>query len=256
MLLLCLAVSTGCATTGSGSALPMARSHKEPDLVLVRHRVGPGQTLYRIARTYGITVEELMAANGIDDPRTLKLGQELSVPGATEVLPVVPPGAQEASEEAVLEGKPAPRREVSKVKLSDPKRLVEAKSAGELLDWPVRGLLYARFGKKGKEPHDGIDLASPAGTPVKTAAPGTVLYAGEQQGYGLIAIVQHADDLITLYAHNRDLRVKTGQKVREGQVIATVGESGKTSGPHVHFEVRKGGLPVDPLRYLGPVPPQ
>jgi murein DD-endopeptidase MepM/ murein hydrolase activator NlpD len=129
-----------------------------------------------------------------------------------------------------------------------------AKSAGDLLDWPVRGLLYARFGKKGKEPHDGVDLAAPLGTPIKTAASGTVLYAGEQQGYGLIAIVQHDDDLITLYAHNRDLRVKTGQKVRKEQVIATVGESGKTSGPHLHFEVRKGGVPVDPLLYLGAVP--
>jgi murein DD-endopeptidase MepM/ murein hydrolase activator NlpD len=73
---------------------------------------------------------------------------------------------------------------------------------------------------------------------VKTAAPGTTLYAGEQKGYGLIVIVEHADGLVTLYAHNRDVRVKTGQKVREGQVVATVGDSGKTSGPHLHFEVR------------------
>jgi murein DD-endopeptidase MepM/ murein hydrolase activator NlpD len=115
-------------------------------------------------------------------------------------------------------------------------------------------VLYARFGRKGKEPHDGIDLAAPAGTPVKTAAPGTVLFAGDQKGYGLIVIVEHPSGLITLYAHNRDLRVKTGQKVREGQVVATVGDSGRTSGPHLHFEVRKNGVPVDPLDHLGPVP--
>jgi murein DD-endopeptidase MepM/ murein hydrolase activator NlpD len=90
---------------------------------------------------------------------------------------------------------------------------------------------------------------------VKVAAPGQVLFAGDQKGYGLIVIVEHANGLITLYAHNRDLRVKTGQKVREGQVVATVGDSGRTSGPHLHFEVRKDGVPVDPLEYLGPVPP-
>jgi lipoprotein NlpD len=118
------------------------------------------------------------------------------------------------------------------------------------LSWPLHGVLYARFGKKGKEPHDGIDLAAPAGTSVKTAAPGKVLFAGEQKGYGNLAIVEHEGGMVTLYAHNRDLRVKAGQRVREGQVIATVGESGKTSGPHLHFEVRKGGVPVDPLQLL------
>ena len=122
------------------------------------------------------------------------------------------------------------------------------------LQWPLRGVLYARFGRKGKSPHDGIDLAAPAGTPVRTAGEGAVLFAGPQQGYGLLVIVEHAHGLVTVYAHNRDLRVKTGQTVREGQVIATVGESGKTSGPHLHFEVRQDGAPVDPLDFLGPPP--
>jgi murein DD-endopeptidase MepM/ murein hydrolase activator NlpD len=122
------------------------------------------------------------------------------------------------------------------------------------LQWPLRGVLYARFGKKGREPHDGIDLAAPAGTPVKTAGEGVVLFAGPQSGYGLIVVVGHERGLVTVYAHSRDLRVRTGQSVRPGQVIATVGESGKTSGPHLHFEVRVDGEPVDPVRFLGPVP--
>lgn len=240
---------SGCVSTPKRTAdVRLSAAHQEMDLVLVRHTVEPGQTLYRIARTYGLPVEELMAANAIDHPRSLKVGQQLSVPGATAVLKVVPPGADEAREEQTLiSGKTAPPLVVSRVKLSDPKRVGS-------LEWPVRGLLYARFGKKGKEPHDGIDLAAPLGTPVKAAAPGTVLYAGEQQGYGLIVIVEHDEDAITLYAHNKDLRVKTGQKIRASQVIATVGESGKTSGPHLHFEVRKKGIPVDPLLHLGPVP--
>jgi len=122
------------------------------------------------------------------------------------------------------------------------------------LEWPLRGVLYARFGRKGKTPHDGIDLSAPAGTPVKTAGEGTVLFAGPQQGYGLLVIVEHPHGLVSVYAHNRDLRVRTGQALREGQVIATVGESGKTSGPHLHFEVRRDGEPVDPLPLLGPPP--
>jgi len=122
------------------------------------------------------------------------------------------------------------------------------------LQWPLRGVLYARFGRKGKSPHDGIDLAAPAGTPVRTAAEGSVLFAGPQQGYGLLVIIEHLHGLVTVYAHNRDLRVRTGQPVRDGQVIATVGESGKTSGPHLHFEVRQDGAPVDPLDLLGPPP--
>ncbi len=132
--------------------------------------------------------------------------------------------------------------------------LASLKRGSGQLRWPLRGVLYARFGRKGKSAHDGIDLAAPAGTPVRTAAEGSVLFAGPQQGYGLLVIIEHAHGLVTVYAHNRDLRVRTGQPVREGQVIATVGESGKTSGPHLHFEVRQDGAPVDPLDFLGPPP--
>jgi lipoprotein NlpD len=131
---------------------------------------------------------------------------------------------------------------------------VRASGRAAPLQWPLRGVLYARFGRKGKEPHEGIDLAAPVGTPVRTAGEGTVLFAGPQQGYGLLVIIEHVHGLVTVYAHNRDVRVRTGQTVRDSQVIATVGESGKTSGPHLHFEVRQEGEPVDPLRFLGPPP--
>ena len=219
--------------------------HPEPELISVRHKVAPGETMYRIAKNYGITVEELSAANGISDPRTLALGQELLIPGFDTPTPGNKPSTSGASPRppvvVTAPGRAAPR----------PRPVPETKGT---LDWPLRGVLYARFGKKGREPHDGIDLAVPAGTPVKTGQEGEVLYAGEQRGYGLIVIIRHSERLITLYAHNRDLRVRTGQKVRRGQVIATVGESGKTSGPQLHFEVRVDGKPVDPLDYLGPLP--
>lgn len=281
-VLLALFATTGC-TGVQGAARPtpapssepplvelgeLREPHPEPELVSVRHTVAPGETLYRISRTYGITVEELSEANGISDPRTLVVGQELIIPGferpvrvATESSPAPapdkgrpgPPGSKPPAS-----GSPArPPVVVTAPSRPTPRPSAPSRPVPEtkgMLDWPLRGVLYARFGKKGREPHDGIDLAAPAGTPVKTAQEGSVLYAGEQRGYGLIVIIQHSEHLITLYAHNRDLRVRTGQKVRRGQVIATVGESGKTSGPQLHLEVRVGGKPVDPLDYLGPLP--
>jgi murein DD-endopeptidase MepM/ murein hydrolase activator NlpD len=261
LALLTLLGTTGCAVAPKTVTRPLVASatvseeappplelgelrepHPEPELISVRHKVAPGETMYRIAKNYGITVEELSAANGIEDPRTLALGQELVIPGFDKP----PPSGTSTRPPMVVTGpaRPAPRPAPSRP-------IPETKGT---LDWPLRGVLYARFGKKGREPHDGIDLAVPAGTPVKTGQEGEVLYAGEQRGYGLIVIIRHSERLITLYAHNRDLRVRTGQKVRRGQVIATVGESGKTSGPQLHFEVRVDGKPVDPLDYLGPLP--
>jgi murein DD-endopeptidase MepM/ murein hydrolase activator NlpD len=242
--------AAGCVTTRPAERVGrLDETHREPDLVMVTHKVERGQTLYRIAKAYGLSVEELMDANHLGDPRELKAGETLIIPGAKEQRPV--PGFDAPEPEPPA--RPATTATTAPEK-KQPKVVPVGKGSGQL-QWPLRGVLYARFGKKGKELHDGIDLAAPAGLPVKTAAPGTVLFAGEQKGYGLIVIIEHEGGLITLYAHNRDLRVKTGQKVREGQVVATVGDSGRTSGPHLHFEVRKDGMPVDPLEYLGPVPP-
>jgi lipoprotein NlpD len=236
----------GCVapTAALKRAGPLQAPHVEPELVSVRHKVTAGETLYRIAKTYGLSVEALMAANGIDDGSKLAVGQELVVPGVGSTRPVATFDAPE----------PTPPSRAVAAQPKGPMAPVKVGRRDGALSWPLRGVLYARFGRKGNEAHDGIDLAAPAGTPVKTAAPGTVLFAGEQKGYGLIVIVEHAAQLVTLYAHNRDVRVKGGQAVREGQVIATVGDSGKTSGPHLHFEVRREGVPVDPLEHLGPVP--
>lgn len=241
----------GCVTappkpTAPAKPVSLDEAHQEPELISVRHTVEKGQTLYRIAKAYGLTVDELMAVNGLDDAQSLQVGTELLIPGspAKKLVPEV-----DSPEPVAPSREPAPLAKKGPVKVGRP---------DGALQWPLRGVLYARFGRKGKEAHDGIDLAAPAGTPVKTAAPGKVLFAGDQRGYGLIVIVEHpgADGLVTLYAHNRDVRVRDGQTVREGQVIATVGDSGQTSGPHLHFEVRRDGKPVDPLEHLGPVPPR
>ncbi|MBX7115044.1 MAG: LysM peptidoglycan-binding domain-containing M23 family metallopeptidase [Myxococcaceae bacterium] len=237
-LLLFVLSAAGCVTASPRPVVKLEDTHQEPDLLTVRHTVAKGDTLFRIARAYGLKVEELMSANGIENPSELQPGQQLWVPGAAKAVTLP---AQDTPD---IEPKPPSKGPQGPVQVGHPKGT---------LQWPLRGVLYARHGRKGKEPHDGIDLAAPKGTVVKTAAPGTVLYAGEQKAYGLIVIVEHPGGLVTLYAHNHELKVKSGQKVREGQVIATVGESGRTSGPHLHFEVRKDGVPVDPLEHLGPL---
>ncbi len=111
-------------------------------------------------------------------------------------------------------------------------------------------MLYGRYGVREGRRHDGIDLAAPEGTAVVAAAAGTVIYAGEQAAYGRILILRHEGGLVTLYAHNSRLLVKEGEKVARGEPIARVGETGRTTGPHLHFEVRDGTRPKNPLLYL------
>ncbi len=125
-------------------------------------------------------------------------------------------------------------------------------SSGTEFRWPVRGRIIAGFGTKPNgEKNDGINLAVPEGTAVKAAEAGTVIYAGnELEGYGNLILVRHADGWVSAYANNKDLAVKRGDKVRRGETIAHAGMSGSVSSPQVHFELRKGAKPVNPLDYL------
>ena len=200
-------------------------------------------------RPSGVSGVEGSRATGSEEPSAPQ--RSITLDDAAAPARSAPPAGRDGRAPGRIESSvlgALPPAQVGKVPVAAVRR-----GAGQL-QWPLRGVLYARFGRKGKSPHDGIDLAAPAGTPVRTAGEGSVLFAGPQQGYGLLVIIEHAHGLVTVYAHNRDLRVRTGQQVREGQVIATVGESGKTSGPHLHFEVRQDGAPVDPLDLLGPPP--
>jgi len=100
--------------------------------------------------------------------------------------------------------------------------------------------------------HDGVDIAAPAGTPVHAAADGRVIYAGRFRGYGNVVIVQHANHYATVYGHNSVNEVHKGQKVFRGQVISKVGTTGRTTGPNLHFEVRRDNVASNPLNYLPP----
>jgi murein DD-endopeptidase MepM/ murein hydrolase activator NlpD len=127
-----------------------------------------------------------------------------------------------------------------------------ASSDGTSFRWPVRGRIISGFGAKPNgEKNDGINLAVPEGTSVKAAEAGTVIYAGnELEGYGNLVLVRHADDWVSAYAHNSEIKVKRGDAVRRGQTVATAGMSGSVNSPQVHFELRKKAKPVNPLDYL------
>lgn len=118
--------------------------------------------------------------------------------------------------------------------------------------WPVRGRIISDFGAKpGGARNDGVNLAVPEGTPVKAADAGTVIYSGnELKGFGNLVLLRHADGWVSAYAHNSKLNVKRGDSVARGEAIANAGASGSVSQPQVHFELRQGNKPVDPLRYL------
>jgi murein DD-endopeptidase MepM/ murein hydrolase activator NlpD len=118
--------------------------------------------------------------------------------------------------------------------------------------WPLSDVkVTSNFGHRSEGFHEGIDLRAPTGTPVFAAESGKVLYADRRiRGYGRMVVIQHPGRVATVYAHNSKVLVRKGQKVVKGQKIAFSGESGQTRGPHLHFEVRYGASPVDPVTVL------
>jgi len=128
----------------------------------------------------------------------------------------------------------------------------EATGALPTFRWPVRGKVITSYGAKtnGKS-NDGINLAVPEGTPVKAAEDGVVAYSGnELKGYGNLVLVRHSNGYVTAYAHASELLVKRGETIKRGQIIAKSGQSGEVGSPQLHFEIRKGSSPVDPLQFL------
>jgi murein DD-endopeptidase MepM/ murein hydrolase activator NlpD len=124
----------------------------------------------------------------------------------------------------------------------------QASAAGFI--WPVHGVLTSGFGWRWGRMHEGIDLAVGVGTPVVAAVAGTVIVAGWLGGYGNLVVIDHGNGVSTAYGHNTSVTVGVGQSVAQGQLIAYSGNTGHSTGPHVHFEVRINGAPVDPLGYL------
>jgi murein DD-endopeptidase MepM/ murein hydrolase activator NlpD len=118
------------------------------------------------------------------------------------------------------------------------------------LIWPVHGPITSPFGPRWGGFHPGIDIGVPTGTPIEAAAAGTVIWCGWESGYGNLVVLDHHNGIATAYAHQSRIAVSCNQDVAQGQVIGYVGCTGFCTGPHLHFEVRVNGTPVDPLGYL------
>lgn len=241
---------------GPSAAAPAPEDpHLEPDLLGAVHVVKRGETLYRIARTYGISPRDLMEVNDLSDPRQLQPGAELFIPGARRALdvPGLAPGGP-AAPEPDEEDEVATATPGRPPAVPAPPTSTGTATAGAggrpALRWPVKGVLYSRYGMRQGQRHDGIDVAAPEGSPVSAAADGQVVYAGAQPGYGQVVILRHPGGLLTLYAHMSKVLVADGARVKAGDAIARVGQSGRTTGPHLHFEVREGTRPRNPLLYL------
>lgn len=118
--------------------------------------------------------------------------------------------------------------------------------------WPLEaGVVSSEFGTRWNKPHHGIDVAADMGEPVYAVAEGEVIYSGDNiRGYGNAVILQHDQNTTTLYGHNRANRSRQGQKVKQGEVIAYLGSTGRSTGPHIHFEIRQGGKPLNPRSKL------
>ncbi|MCC6807625.1 MAG: peptidoglycan DD-metalloendopeptidase family protein [Deltaproteobacteria bacterium] len=199
------------------------------------HTVQAGETAFRIAKAYGVALDDLLGQNDLSDPKKLRTGDVLFIAGATAVVAIAPAPPPKA-------GEPAPDEAAE--------RAAVLAQIGKL-EWPVDGIVTTRFGVRGSRKHDGIDISAPEGTRVAAAGTGVVLYAGDgQRGYGNLIIIKHEQNLVTVYAHNKENFVKEGDRVARGQVIAHVGQTGRAEGPHLHFEVRQTGRAKNPLFYL------
>ena len=210
------AVALILVTSGCSVLLPPTSAH--PDRI---YTVSKGDTLDAIARRADVSVGELVAANGIKNAAAIRVGQIIKIPS---VGPLSYDGRLRTA---------AGDASGKMVSISHVRGYVGA------MAFPVRGAQFtSSFGWRGQRFHEGADFGAPEGTPIYAAHDGTVVFAKDSHGrYGKIVVVQ-GDGLITVYGHNSKNRVAAGDSVSRGDHIADVGETGRATGPHLHFETR------------------
>jgi lipoprotein NlpD len=191
----------------------------------VYHTVKKGQTLWRISKTYGVDMQTIAEYNDIYDKNRIYAGQEIFIPGAEKQLEVG----------------------IYKVDSDETGTIIVNKG---MFTWPTEGTVYSLFGVRWGQMHSGLDISANSGTPVLAGRDGTVEHAGRKGGYGNLVILRHADGYETYYGHLSVISVTAGDSVTKGQKIGLVGSTGKSTGPHLHFEVRKDGKVRNPLFFL------
>jgi murein DD-endopeptidase MepM/ murein hydrolase activator NlpD len=275
--------------SSTGSPPRTAAAPARPAQTSGVHVAAPKETLISIARFYGKSRSEIARANGIKAESSVRVGQRLTIPGVGQskikTAANSPPAQKLGKPEGTLtppkaaaapEPKPAPAQAVAGTKqaaLKPTEPVATARMATSVADaaaeaskgaaaattgavptfrWPVRGRVITGYGAKTNgQQNDGINLAVPEGTSVKAAEDGIVAYAGnELKGYGNLLLVRHSNGYVTAYAHASELKVKRGETVKRGQIIALAGQTGTVNSPQLHFEIRKGSTPVDPMQYL------
>jgi murein DD-endopeptidase MepM/ murein hydrolase activator NlpD len=244
------------------------------------HTVGPGETMFSIGRRYNVSPLTLAQANRLPPHHKLRMGERLTIPGTVAraqpqpqtpsqpqrpvqiaqtqaPAPVMAPAQRVAeahsqpmpSARAITPAQETPSP-IEQAKADQDEQVASNNAAG--FRWPVRGRIIAGFGPKPTgQQNDGINIAVPEGTPVRASDDGVVAYSGnELKGYGNLVLVRHANGHVTAYAHASELLVKRGDTVKRGQTIAKSGQTGNVSSPQLHFEIRKGATPVDPMQFL------
>ncbi len=240
-------------------------------ITYARHEVRPGESLWTISRRYGVDVDSLHSANRLKTGAKIQPGQSLRVPDRKGILHVV--RRNDTIEDIALRYKVPIETIVKANKIADanqirvkqelflpgatpPTTSARSRSRGASYTMPAKGRLSSRYGQR-KHPisgrrqmHAGIDIACGAGGSIVAARGGRVTHASRMGGYGKLVVIDHGNGSTTRYGHCSRILVRVGQRVNQRQKIALAGATGNANGPHLHFEVRRNGNPVDPLTVL------
>lgn len=252
----CLLVSIALGLFVSACAAPpRTTSQQKPTPVI--HVVQRGETLFRIGQAYDVTVAHLIEVNHLKPSAPLAVGQRLVIPGAAEVKKVeayrpLTTGERAGLEQSLREDLTLPSPSIAPL---PPATVPPPPRAGVKTDadfvWPIHGPINSTFGPRNGRLHAGIDIGSPHYQQVVAAADGEVIYANDTRGsLGKAVVLQHGRGVRTVYAHLSIIIVRERDTIRQGQAIGGVGETGRATGPHLHFEVRQNGVPRNPQDYL------
>ncbi len=253
--------TAGCATAEAARRPAKAPVPAEPPAAQSCRqkttRIAAGETLYRIARRYGVSVAELERENGITDPRAVPAGTLLRIPCArgsstarANAEGVIADAdfvmADEPAESPWDSGKPA----TADARGSDAGGWCPVTDSPDWI-WPLAAGVSSRFGQRHGRLHAGVDLRAKQETPVHCPLCGVVASVRTgTRGYGTVVTVDHGGGTISLYAHLLRAMVHDGDHVAPGDVIGLVGSTGNATAPHLHFEIRRNGAPIDPLQLL------
>jgi murein DD-endopeptidase MepM/ murein hydrolase activator NlpD len=245
--------------------------YKQQRVEVISYTVVKGDTLIGISGEFGVSLATICESNDIENPNYIKIGQQLQFPEVSGLLYTVLQGdelvalsekyqvdyeviwlANSLDSEALT---PGTKLVIPGAELPNPmlrgtsvSRGIAKVNSGFI--WPLQGRLSSTYGMRKGSFHWGIDITGRRGTPIRAVAAGQVISAGWSGTYGYRVQVQHKSGISTLYAHASKLNVAKGDQVSQGDIIAYVGSTGKSSGPHLHFEVRVNGRHVNPLSRL------